>query len=48
MIRNESLTFCPGEKPWANMMLGGYRLQSQDIFHFLSHPFSQKTPTDVL
>lgn len=43
MIRNESLTFCPGEKPWADMMLGGYRFLSQDIFHFLPlHPFSTK------
>ena len=40
MIRNESTpTFCPGEKPWVDMMLGGY---SQDIFHFLPHPFSTK------
>lgn len=43
MIRNESLTFCPGEKPWANMMPGGYRFLSQDIFHFLPlHPFATK------
>ena len=41
MIRNESLTFCPGgsyEPIWCSVVTG----YSQDIFHFWPHPFSQK------